>query len=508
MPDNYIQKKKKPPVSILKNELATRETATYISDFYNTLPNPDPVLRKAGIYIQTLREIRRDTRVSSATRSRKAGLFKRNMEIVANDASDSTVSFIETVLFDNFNLRQVVREILDYWGYGYQVSEIVWGVDGSDIIPVKIQGKPQEWFTFSNNDNYLLFTPQAMKAPEPVENYKFLLTANEADYTNPYGIGAYSDCFWPVTFKKGGMKFWARFIEKYGMPFMSGKLPRSASQPDRDQLLEQLMTMIQNVCAVFPDDSSIELHEADKTSSTEAYEHFNDYHNAEISIAILGHEGTQMSTPGKLGDEDAAMEARADIIDADCENVAETINTLIRWILELNPHRASDSLPTFSIYADEQVDKTLAERDEILSRTGVKFKSHYYKRVYNLSDDDFEISADSSPGSVPGSVQPFGRTALASPEDGSHLASPGQQDPPAAPKLIIERAQDEIHQDSMIDTIREMADKAGSLEEFQAALLDRYIDIEENDGEKIEQALTAAELAGRYDIMDETDLIE
>lgn len=33
-------------------------------------------------------------------------------------------------------------------------------------------------------------------------------------------------CFWPVAFKKGGMKFWLRFAEKFGSPWVIGKHPR------------------------------------------------------------------------------------------------------------------------------------------------------------------------------------------------------------------------------------------------------------------------------------------
>ena len=489
MAENYVQSDKKPNVMSLKAELATRDTASYITEFYNTLPNPDPVLRKAGIYIQTLREIRRDVRVSSATRSRKAGVFKRNTQITANGASDATVDFIGTVL-KNINMRQAIREILDYWGYGYQVSEVVWANDGKDIIPAKIQGKPQEWFSFNAKGNYLQFSPMAATA-EPVDNYKFLLTTNEADYTNPYGIGAYSDCFWPVTFKKGGVKFWARFVEKYGMPHVVGKLPRSASKPDQEALLEAMMLLIQNSASVVPDDSSVEILEAEKTSSTEAYQTFNTYHNAEISISILGHEGTQMSTPGKLGDDDTAQEVRSDIIDADCENVSETINTLIKWILELNPHHASGGIPTFDIYEDEDVDKTLAERDDILTRTGIRFKPSYYKRVYNLSDDDFEIASATPGAQKKAEVQ---------------LAAPEETQPPQSIEQIINRAQDEISHDDLIDTIRNMADNADTLEQFHETLLNEYPSV--NEGEKIKEALIAAELAGRHDTMNDTGLIK
>jgi hypothetical protein len=36
-------------------------------------------------------------------------------------------------------------------------------------------------------------------------------------------------CYWPLVFKKGGLKFWLAFTEKFGSAFSVGKLPRSAT---------------------------------------------------------------------------------------------------------------------------------------------------------------------------------------------------------------------------------------------------------------------------------------
>ena len=40
------------------------------------------------------------------------------------------------------------------------------------------------------------------------------------------------------------------------------------------------------------------------------------------------------------------------------------------------------------LYTEEAGDKTLAERDQILTGCGVQLSESYWKRAYNLSDDD------------------------------------------------------------------------------------------------------------------------
>ena len=66
-----------------------------------------------------------------------------------------------------------------------------------------------------------------------------------------------SRCFWPVAFKKGGFKFWAVFTEKFGMPWLIGKVPRGTGDTDRAQLLDHLVKMVQDAVAVINDDESI-----------------------------------------------------------------------------------------------------------------------------------------------------------------------------------------------------------------------------------------------------------
>ncbi|MCZ6127734.1 DUF935 family protein, partial [Escherichia coli] len=68
---------------------------------------------------------------------------------------------------------------------------------------------------------------------------------------------------WPVAFKKGGMKFWLRFAEKFGSPWVIGKHPRGANDAEIEKLLDSMEQMVEDAVAAIPDDSSIELKAAD-----------------------------------------------------------------------------------------------------------------------------------------------------------------------------------------------------------------------------------------------------
>lgn len=51
------------------------------------------------------------------------------------------------------------------------------------------------------------------------------------------------------------------------------------------------------------------------------------------------------------------------------------------------------------MWEQEEIDKTLAQRDKALTESGVKFTSAYWKRTYNLQDGDLDetpVPAESS----------------------------------------------------------------------------------------------------------------
>lgn len=381
----------------MTDEIATRQGSI---DFYflNTyLPNPDPVLKKQGKDLKVYRDLLTDSRVWAGVQSRRAGITSLEWEIDRGKAKSRQARVIDKI-FKDLDLQRIIVEILDATLYGYQPLEVIWEYAGGLLLPQDVKGKPAEWFVFSVDDNSLrLRTRQSWITGIELPPRKFLCPQYFPTYANPYGEPTLSRCFWPVAFKKGGWKFWVMFAEKYGMPFAIGKHPRGAQKAETDALADMLEQMIQDAVAVIPDDSSVEIVEsAGKGASADLYKSLIDAANSEISTALLGHAGAGESTPGKLGNESSAMEVRKDIIDGDQKLVEATINKLIGWIYELN--WGSGERPVFGLYEEEEVDKTLAERDGILAKdTGVRFTKTYYRKAYGFEEEDIEIPTQPAP---------------------------------------------------------------------------------------------------------------
>jgi len=378
----------------LTSEIAIRQNFNKIVGYWNMLPDPDPILRKIGKDITTYRELITDPHLFSTIQQRKSGVLSLNWELQQLDSAQSEFDFINAFLY-SINLENLIDQILNTLLFGFTVFEIIWKKDGNYLMPERVEEKPQEWFFFDQFNNLNLKksfnTNLGIYEGDIINPLKFVLVQHKPTYQNPYGERVLSRCFWPVTFKRGGLKFWITFTEKYGNPFMIGKLPRGSAQTDIDNLLTSLENMVQDAVAVIPDDSSVEIKEAQRSSSVEVFKELMNFMNSEISKAILTQTlTTEVQDTGTY----AASKTMGDMLEkvqhADKRIVEKTINKIIDLIYQVNFN--STNKPKFILYEDEDVDKILAERDLILVNTGIKFTKEYYIRNYNLLPEDFELA--------------------------------------------------------------------------------------------------------------------
>jgi phage gp29-like protein len=411
---DYITLSDAPRRGTLTEEIATRNRSI---DFYALgmyLPNPDPVLKKMGKDITVYSEILSDAHLGGCASSRRSGVRSLEWGIDRGKAKSRQAALIEEV-FKALDIDGIFDDILKAPLYGYQPLEVIWEKVGDRILPKAVVGKPPEWFVFDDENRFRFRTKENSIYGELVPERKFLVPTNGATYQNPYGFPELSRCFWPVTFKKGGMKFWVIFTEKYGMPFIVGKHPRGTGKTDTDNLADMLEQMVQDAVAVVPDDSSVEIMEASgKAASADIYQKLLEYCDKEISIAILGQNLTTEVKGGSYAAAQSHMAVRQDIVDGDRRLVESVFNELIRWIYELNFGGVSPSaLPRFSMWEEEDVDLDQATRDKALSDTGqVKFSKKYFMKTYGFEEEDFEVSAEKPPVSPGGAQLPLDRSNM------------------------------------------------------------------------------------------------
>ena len=478
--------------------IATRDQSINFSALAGFLPDPDHVIRKKGKGISILKDLSTDPHIWACMQSRKSGITSMEWDINRGKTKSNQAKTIAKI-FQDLDIYKIISEILDAPFWGYQPLEIIWQKSGNLILPVDIIGKPPEWFAFDSENKLRFISKTNRQNGQIIPEYKFLCPQYNPSYNNPYGERVLSRCFWPATFKKGGLKFWVTFTEKYGMPFLIGKHPRQSDSDATEELAEKLENMVQDAIAVIPDDSSVEIQEAGgKGASADIYEKLIQHCNQEISKAILGQTlTTEVGDKGSYAASKTHQDVRKDIIDADKRLVKKTLNQLVFWICELN--FSSGDLPYFDLWQEEDVDKALAERDQILTNTGVKFSKSYYQKAYGLEDDDFEISSDTQNSQKQNFSEQVSPVALFSrhPEqsEGSNN-DPQQQLDQAINAFTPELLQKQIN--PILKPLISKLKKAESYEQMMEIIATAYPDMDDKKfQETLARAIFISEIFGR-----------
>lgn len=486
------------PSSSLSDHIATRDRSPDFRALGMLLPNPDPVLKKQGKDISVYAELRSDAAVGGAIRRRKSGVVMMEWRVERDKATTRMAKLVESVL-GSLDMRRVLREMLDAPLFGWQTMEVIWTPPqtGGPVVPVDVLAKPLNWFHFDPDSQLRFKSKDQPMFGELVPARKFLVPAQDASYANPYGFADLSMVFWPTVFKRGGLKFWVTFTEKFGMPWLVGKTPRGTSAQEQNKLLDQLEAMVQDAVAVIPDDASIDTLKADgKTGSAELYERLLMFCRSEIAIALLGQnqttekDSTHASATAGAGVSD-------DLRDADARLCEAALNQLARWIVDLNEGEGAPA-PKVELYEQEEVDKAQAERDEILTKAGAKLTKAYFMRTYDLQDGDIDDAPAAPPvvGLQPGTSAVRPGQAVAAPMAAFAEALSRGAAPVAEQTDALAQAGNQAV-GAMLTKIQQLAAQSRDMAELQSDILDAFGNLGSDELAKVMAAAFAlAELKG------------
>lgn len=410
--------------SELQTELATRQNAGVtpgeMEGWLNTLPDPDPVLRKRGDDASVLAELSADDQVTTATLARKNRVlncphftFRAGApegETPTPEAEDLYRRFTRDL--ERANLRTIISGILDAPFYGFAPLELVWRRGDNWWHLVDVLARPAHWFRFDSRNNpvfvgeYGLFCAD----PRPLPPGKFVFVAHHATYDNPYGLRLLSRCLWPVAFKRGGLQFYARFVERHGMPWVVGEAPAQADSVEKRKMARDLARMVQDAVAVIPHGANVTLESAGQTQGA-IHENFLARQDRAISKVLMGQTLT-VETDGKnsLAATQGHKEVADDLADADKSMVADTWNE-IGW-LYAQVNAGPGVLAPLGAYEEPEDLNTRADLDKKLAEIGVVFTAEHFTENYGLKETEFTV-ATPTPEAGANFAAPSGKTTLA-----------------------------------------------------------------------------------------------
>ena len=387
----------------LTTELATRQNAGLtpggLEGWLNVLPDPDPVLRKRGDEASVLAELSADDQVTTAMLSRKNRVLNcphfgfrpgaPDGETASPEAENLYRRFTQDL--ERSNLRNIISSIIDAPFYGFTPLELIWRRGENWWHLVDVVARPTHWFGFDNTNNPVFIGVYGGLCAEPqlLPAGKFVIVQHHATYDNPYGLRLLSRCLWPVAFKRGGLQFYARFVERHGMPWVVGEAPAKADRPEKRTMAVDLARMVQDAVAVIPHGAKVQLLASGQTQGS-LHETFLSRQDRAISKILMGQTLTvEMEGKNSQAAAETHKDVADDLADADKAMVSDAWNE-IAW-LYAQANAGPGVLAPLASYEEPEDLKSRAELDKNLTDIGVVFTAEHFIDNYGLKASEFTV---------------------------------------------------------------------------------------------------------------------
>ena len=413
------------------------------------------------------------------------------------------------------DFEDVLFDVTDAIGKGFACLEIEWHRVERFWLPKTITHRPQSWFVLHRGyrQELRLRTHQHVDGVpgQALQPFGWLTHVHKAKSGYLERSALFRQLVWTYLFKNYSVGDLAEFLEIYGIPLRVGKYPSSASEAEKLTLLRALAAIGHNAAGIIPEGMLLEFHNA-ATGDPKAFELMMNWCERNQSKVILGATLTSgadgKSSTHALGQ--IHNEVRKDLRDADVRQLNTTLTRdLVYAVAALNglapdgPRRS----PQFQLNAQETEDLTAySEALPKLVSIGVQptVKWAHEKLGIPMPQDGEPVLQQ------PAQPMPFGLAGLraAWPADAPlaalAAATPGAAatPPQAMAQQLAAGAAPAVT--GWLAQIRALVERAQSLDDIRNGLeqllpdmtLDQY-------AAAMAQALAAAQLAGRYEVLQE-----
>ena len=321
------------------NEIATSGDGRDVTrPYFGPLANPqDSVLGSIGQRWAAYRELRRDGQVHATFQQRRLAIVGRPL-VVEPGREDAISQAAAAQLQANLDAIAYDRATkLMSWGffYGFSVGECMWAIRDNKVWLDQVKVRTPWRFRFTPEGELRLLTLRNAFKGEELPDRKFWVMSDGADNDDePYGLGLAHQLYWPVYFKKQGLAFWLRALEKFGAPTAVGTYPAGTSLADQDKLLRAVQAIRVDGAVIKPNGTIIDLLEANRGTVDQAT--FLRQMNAEISKITIAQTMTT-DDGASLAQGKVHENVKEEVTDADVENLCESFQQgPARWLTEWN----------------------------------------------------------------------------------------------------------------------------------------------------------------------------
>ena len=434
---------------------------------------------------------------------------KRNAELLAELVGE--IADFEDVLFD----------VTDAIGKGFSCCEIEWHKPGKYWVPKTITHRPQSWFTVHRGYRQQLRLRSNTTVDgivgEPLQTFGWITHVHKAKSGYLERTAMFRQLVWPYLFKNYSVGDLAEFLEIYGIPVRIGKYPSGASEKEKMTLLRALVGIGHNAAGIIPAGMELDFLDA-ATGDPKAFELMLNWCERTQSKVILGGTLTSgadgKSSTNALGN--VHNEVRKDLRDSDIRQVGSTITRDLLYPLALLNGLAPDGMRRCSVFQlDVGETEDMAAYAEALPKLvdiGVQIPVQWAQEKLGIpqpEDGEPVLQATSPAIWRQGLAATTGRVPFPGHLWGVAAAAgqlPAGQLPPSPQTAMQPQLAANIKAPAAawVDKIRELVSQATSLEQIRdgIAALDPNMSLDDYAAAMAE-ALAAAHLAGRYEVLQE-----
>lgn len=434
---------------------------------------------------------------------------KRNAELLAEMVGE--IPDFEDVLFD----------VTDAIGKGFSCCELEWHKPGKYWVPKTITHRPQSWFTVHRGYRQELRLRSNTTVDgivgEPLNPFGWITHVHKAKSGYLERTAMFRQLVWPYLFKNYSVGDLAEFLEIYGLPVRIGKYPSGASEKEKMTLLRALVGIGHNAAGIIPSGMELDFLDA-ATGDPKAFELMITWCERTQSKVILGATLTSgsdgKSSTNALGN--VHNEVRKDLRDSDIRQACSTITRDLLYPMAALNGLAPEGVrrcPVFKLDVGETEDiKAYAEALPKLVDIGFEIPAQWAQERVGIPQPEngervlrapaamvWQPDVAAATGRVPYSTRFQGVAAAAgqAPADQQPASPQGAMRPRLAAAIRPRAA-------AWVDKIRELVQSAATLEEIRDGISALDPDMSLDDyAAAMAEALAAAQLAGRYEVLQE-----
>lgn len=456
-------------------------------------------LRLHALGGEAYRLMLRDDQVASTFQQRRLAVIARDWSVTpGGDApEDEAAADHLSAQLDRVGFDRVTEKMLYGVFYGYAVAEILWKVENGRVEIDTIKVRDRNRFRFDADRRLKLLTtmrPDGEVMP-PAKFWCFTAGGDHDD--DPYGVGLGYHLYWPVWFKREGLKSWLQGLDKTARPTAVGKFPAGASQDDIDRLLDTLAAYASDTGIAIPDAMSIELLQAAR-SATSDYDTLYNRMDAAISKIVLSQTMTTDSSVSGLGSNQADVhrDVKQEVVKADADLLNESFNaTVAKWLTGWNFPGAKPPRVSRQIDDAEDLDAASA-RDVRLSQIGWRPTEERVRETYGEGYERADAAPSDPVEKINTPPPAFAEQPQVSRVTAEHALATG----------LLEDRWEEI-MNPLLKPVRALLERVRSYREAASGLSDTLSDMDESAArELLARAGFQLRIAANVGAIDEDDV--